>query len=114
MFYVLEIQHYLYIGAAGIVVAVSLILLIIRRKPRFTHNLDVSKYIEALGGLANINEIKATGSRLTVGFVRKEKINEQLLKELGVVSIVMMTKKAVLLMKATASKLAEEINKIKL
>ena len=69
--------------------------------------VDNNEWFDALGGKENIKEINATGSRLSLSLVDKEKINREKLKTLGVSSVVTMSNKVTLVIESKAEKIAE-------
>ena len=72
---------------------------------------DGESWVFALGEKENIKEITATRSRLSVALVDNEKIDRELLKKLGVTSILVMSNKVTLLIEDKAEQVAASIQK---
>ena len=97
-------------GALLLIVAIILVIYL------FTHrknkkSLDSSAWLLALGDKENVKEITATGSRLSVVLVDKEKIDREKLKELGVSSVLVMSNKVTLVIEDKAEQVANSIQK---
>ena len=94
----------------GVLLLVALIVLILvllhhkKNKP-----LDSSIWLIALGDKENIKEVSATGSRLSLVLVDKERIDREKLKELGVTSILVMSNKVTLVIEDKAEDIASSI-----
>ena len=93
-----------FLAAMGI-----LIYLIISKKKE--NKVSGGTWLLALGDKANVKEVSATGSRLTVNLEDKEKIDRIKLKELGVTSILVMSNKITLVIEGKAEKIANLIKK---
>ena len=68
-------------------------------------------WVFALGEKENIKEVTATRSRLSAILVDNEKIDRELLKKLGVTSILVMSNKVTLLIEEKAEQVAVSIQK---
>lgn len=82
-----------------------------RRKRRNKKFSDGEPWVFALGEKENIKEVSATRSRLSVVLVDNEKIDKELLKKLGVSSILTMSNKITLLIEEKAEEVAASIQK---
>lgn len=96
-------------------IVVSLIaIVIILIKKKFTSKKDdfssLEEYVEIFGGLANIIEVKARESRLSLVLKDYQVINEEKLKEKGVTSSIKMTNKITYVIGSMAKEIEEYIN----
>jgi phosphotransferase system IIB component len=88
-----------------LVLLTSFIFLKAKKKP--IKNYD--SYILSLGGIENIRSVSYKGSRLSIVLKNEELVNNQLLKELGVFSIIHITGKITLLIGAESENIAKFI-----
>ena len=88
-----------------ILVVIFIIRNFLNKSPKV--KVDNNDWFSALGGKENIKEINATGSRLSLNLVDKEKIDREKLKTLGVSSVVTMSNKVTLVIEDKAEKIAE-------
>ena len=100
------------IAGAGVLLVAAIIIVIYL----FTHrknkkSLDSGAWLIALGDKENIKEVNATGSRLSLVLVDKEKIDREKLKELGVSSVLVMSNKVTLVIEEKAEQVAASIQK---
>ena len=98
------------IAAADVLLIAAVIIIVylfIHRKSK--KPLDSSVWLLALGDKENIKEVSATGSRLSVVLVDKEKIDREKLKELGVKSVLVMSNKVTLVIEDKAEQIASSI-----
>lgn len=109
----LNIEYYLYIASAALLIFVVLGLIIFRKRPHTAPKLNAPAVIAAFGGAANVKEATAHSSRLTIYFINKTNIDEIKLKDLGIISVIYMSNKAILLIGDEALKLADAINHLK-
>ena len=98
------------IAGAGVLLVAAIIIIVYL----FTHHkskkpLDSSVWLLALGDKENIKEVSATGSRLSLVLMDKEKIDRAKLKELGVKSVLVMSNKVTLVIEAKAEQIASSI-----
>ncbi|MBQ6730349.1 MAG: PTS transporter subunit EIIB [Bacilli bacterium] len=100
----------------GLIVINSLMLLLviimvirfhIQKSPKV--KIDNNEWFMALGGIENIKEINAVGSRLSLNLNDKEAIDREKLKTLGVSSVVSMSNKVTLVIEGKAEKIAETL-----
>ena len=100
----------------GLIVINSLMLLLviimvirfhIQKSPKV--KVDNNEWFMALGGIENIKEINAVGSRLSLNLNDKEAIDREKLKTLGVSSVVSMSNKVTLVIEGKAEKIAETL-----
>lgn len=109
-----QIFDWILISASGLaLLSVLTGYIITKKRHHITVSLDVAPIIKGLGGLDNIASCSARGSRLSVLVVNPQLINQEDLKECGVSSIIIMSKKAVLLLGDTAMKTSDSINRAK-
>lgn len=87
-----------------------IVLLVIKHKKRKKH-FDGDSWIFALGEAENIKEVSATRSRLSVSLVDNDRIDRELLKKLGVSSVLVMSTKITLLIQDKAEEVANSIKK---
>ena len=95
--------------APAIIIPVS-----IKAKRRRNANKKLSNgeaWVFALGEKENIKEISATRSRLSVVLEDNEKMNKDLLKQLGATSVLVMSNKVTLLIEEKAEQVAQSIQK---
>jgi len=110
----LQLFEWIIIGAGALILLIGIISLVIYKKRNIKRlPFDGGPIITGLGGIDNIIEAKVRGSRLSVLIINPLLVNEALLKQHGVSSLVMMSKKAVLLLGETASNVAFAIDKAK-
>ena len=98
------------IACAAVLLIAALIIVIFlltHRQPKKV--ADSSVWLLALGDKENIKEVSATGSRLNVVLVDKEKIDREKLKELGVSSVLVMSNKITLVIEEKAELVASSI-----
>lgn len=72
---------------------------------------DSSKWLKALGGIDNIVDSSARGSRLTINLKDTSIVDDLALKNLGVTSIVKMSDKIILVIENKANDLLEILKK---
>ena len=72
---------------------------------------DSSKWLKALGGIDNIIDSSARGSRLTINLKDTSIVDDLTLKNLGVTSIVKMSDKIILVIENKANYLLEILKK---
>jgi phosphotransferase system IIB component len=110
----LQLYEWIIIGAGALVLLIGVIAFVLFRKRNVKRlPYDGRPIIAGLGGIDNIIEAKVRGSRLSVLIINPLLVNEAVLKQHGVSSLVMMSKKAVLLLGETASHVAFAIDKAK-
>ena len=99
--------------AASIIVLAAIFLIIIFaiRGQRTKKGVNNGVWLIALGDKENIKEVKATGSRLSLVLVDKERIDREKLKELGVSSVLVMSNKVTLVIEGKAEEIASSIQK---
>ena len=103
---------YFFFGGIALVVIVAIILVIVFVKARKGKTvINNSDWLIALGDKENIKEITATGSRLSLVLVDKEKIDREKLKQLGVSSVLVMSNKVTLVIEDKAEQIAASIQK---
>lgn len=96
-----------------IILAVIVIILITGRNKKAPakkiseHSSD--EWMDALGGIDNIIDASATGSRLSVKLKNKDLVNRDRLTELGVNNIVMMSDKITLVTNLDNQKIVEKM-----
>ena len=98
------------IAAAGVLLVAAIIIviyLVTHRKNK--KSLDSGAWLLALGDKDNVKEVSATGSRLSLVLVDKEKIDREKLKELGVSSVLVMSNKVTLVIEDKAEQVAASI-----
>jgi phosphotransferase system IIB component len=100
------------VGALFLLIGITAFIILKKRIVKQPYD-DAGPIIEGLGGIDNIIEAKVRGSRLSVLIINPMLVNEAILKQHGVISLVMMSKKAVLLLGETASNVAFAIDKAK-
>ena len=98
-------------GAGVLLVAAIFIVVYLLTHHKSKKPLDSSVWLLALGDKENIKEVSATGSRLSVVLVDKEKIDREKLKELGVKSVLVMSNKVTLVIEDRAELVAASIQK---
>ena len=105
----------LFVAFIALIVAPAIIIPVsITSSRRKRHNKkfsDGEPWVFALGEKENIKEVSATRSRLSVVLVDNEKIDKELLKKLGVSSILTMSNKITLLIEEKAEEVATSIQK---
>ena len=101
------------ISAVVVIAAVVILIIVFSSKKRKINKKfsDAEPWIFALGEKENIKEVSATRSRLSVTLVDNEKIDKELLKKLGVSSILTMSNKVTLLIEEKAEQVAQSIQK---
>ena len=103
---------YFFFGGIALVIIVAIILVValvnVRRGKATINNSD---WLIALGDKENIKEVTATGSRLSLVLVDKEKIDREKLKQLGVSSVLVMSNKVTLVIEDKAEQIATSIQK---
>ena len=99
--------------AASIIVLAAIFLIIVFaiRGQKSKKGVSSGAWLIALGDKDNIKEVKATGSRLSLVLVDKEKIDREKLKELGVSSVLVMSNKVTLVIEDKAEQIANSIQK---
>ena len=103
---------YFFFGGIALVVIVAIILVIVFVKARKGKTvINNSDWLIALGDKENIKEVTATGSRLSLVLVDKEKIDREKLKQLGVSSVLVMSNKVTLVIEDKAEQIATSIQK---
>ena len=98
------------IAGASILLIVAIIIviyLLTHRKNK--KSFDSGAWLLALGDKDNVKEVSATGSRLSLVLVDKEKIDREKLKELGVKSVLVMSNKVTLVIEDKAEQIASSI-----
>ena len=110
------LKNYAWIIALAVVVIILVTILIIfftgRKKSAPTKQVSQAspnEWQEALGGIDNILDIQATGSRLVAKLKNKELVNRDKLTELGVSSIVLMSDKITLVTNLDNQKIADSM-----
>ena len=98
-------------GAGVLLVAAIIIVIYLLTHRRSKKSLDSGAWLIALGDKENIKEVIATGSRLSLVLVDKEKIDREKLKELGVSSVLVMSNKVTLVIEEKAEQVAASIQK---
>ena len=98
-----------FVIAPAIVVPISITSA--RRKRRNKKFADSESWVFALGEKENIKEVSATRSRLNVVLEDNEKVDKELLKKLGVTSVLTMSNKITLLIEGKAEEVAASIQK---
>ena len=98
------------IAGAGVLLVAAIIIIVYL----FTHRkskkvADSGAWLLALGDKDNVKEVSATGSRLSLVLVDKEKIDREKLKELGVKSVLVMSNKVTLVIEDKAEQIASSI-----
>ena len=86
-----------------------IVLLVVNLRKRKGPSIDNNSWLIALGDKDNIKEVSATGSRLSVVLLDKEKIDREKLKELGVSSVLVMSNKVTLVIEGKAEVVASSI-----
>ena len=94
-------------GAFLLIVLLTLLIFFLKRKNK--KPVDNSVWLLALGGLENIKEVTAIGSRLSLVLIDKEKIDREQLKTLGVTSVLTMSNKVTLVIEGEAERIASSI-----
>lgn len=99
----------IWLAVVDALLIIVIVLMIIRNKVKSTPKNKVNNddWFVALGGKENVKEINATGSRLSLNLIDKEKIDREKLKTLGVSSVVTMSNKVTLVIEGKAEKIAE-------
>ena len=110
------LKNYAWIIALAIVaiILVCVVVILIRGRNAKTPAKQVSQasaneWQDALGGVDNIVDIQATGSRLVAKIKNKELVNREKLTELGVSSIVLMSDKITLVTNLDNQKIVDSI-----
>ena len=110
------LKNYAWIIAVAVVaiILVTVLIVLIRGRKSKGPNKQVSQaapneWLDALGGMDNIVDIQATGSRLVAKIKNKELVNRDKLTELGVSSIVLMSDKITLVTNLDNEKIVESI-----
>lgn len=85
------------------------VLLVAKLRKRKGPSINSSNWIIALGDKENIKEVSATGSRLSLVLVDKDKIDREQLKQLGVSSVLVMSNKVTLVIEDKAEQVASSI-----
>ena len=96
------------IGGVLLISAVT-VLLVANLRKRKGPSINSSNWIIALGDKENIKEVSATGSRLSLVLVDKDKIDREQLKQLGVSSVLVMSNKVTLVIEDKAEQVASSI-----
>ena len=100
------------IAGAGVLFVVAIIIVVyLLTHHKGKKSLNSEAWLLALGDKDNIKEITATGSRLSLVLVDKEKIDRDKLKELGVSSVLVMSNKVTLVIEKQAEQIASSIQK---
>ncbi len=107
----IDIPNEIYWIAIPLALAFSLtIAFFIFRRPRpKKYIIDVNPIVKAMGGSSNIISVRSAGSRLSFELQDMALIDQAALHDYGVSSVLIMTKKAVLLVGTTAGPLADAI-----
>ena len=115
----LFLRNYAWVLCLVVVVVILLTILVIYviKRPKDSKNkkkapIDSNEWISALGGLDNILEVSATGSRLSIKAKDASLINQDALKELGVSNIIKMSEKIVLVTELDNQKIVENIKNL--
>ena len=115
----LFLRNYAWVLCLVVVVVILLTILIIYiiKRPKDGKSkkkapIDSNEWITALGGLDNILEISATGSRLSIKAKDASLINQDALKELGVSNVIKMSEKIVLVTELDNQKIVENIRNL--
>ena len=112
------LKNYAWLLAVGVALIIILTIVIIfviknrkggRVKKKEESLATPDEWIDALGGKDNIVEASATGSRLSIQIKNTELINRELLTNLGVTNIVMMSNKITLVTNLDNQKIVEKI-----
>ena len=98
-------------GAGVLLIAAVIIVIYLVTHRKAKKSLDSGAWLIALGDKENVKEITATGSRLSLVLVDKEKIDREKLKELGVSSVLVMSNKVTLVIEDKAEQVAASIQK---
>ena len=113
------LRSYAWVLCVAVVVIILLTILIIFviKKPKKSSDkkkapIDSNQWVDALGGIENILEISATGSRLSVKAKDPSLINQEALKELGVSNIIKMSEKLILVTELDNQKIVENIKNL--
>ncbi len=105
----MEIYYYIFGVLLTAIILGCCIFLVIRSKKKTEVKEQANLYVEflkLLGGQDNIVEVEAKGSRLNLVLKDYSLMDEKKLKELGVSSIIKMTKKVTLVIGNMAEELA--------
>ena len=99
----------IWLAVVDALLIIVVVLMFIRYKVKSSPKNKVNNddWFNALGGKENVKEINATGSRLSLNLIDKEKIDREKLKTLGVSSVVTMSNKVTLVIEGKAEKIAE-------
>lgn len=98
-------------GAGVLLIAAVIIVIYLVSHRKGKKSFDSDAWLIALGDKENVKEITATGSRLSLVLVDKEKIDREKLKELGVSSVLVMSNKVTLVIEDKAEQVAASIQK---
>ena len=96
-------------GASILLIAAIIIVIYSLAHRKNKKSLDSGAWLLALGDKDNVKEVSATGSRLSLVLVDKEKIDREKLKELGVKSVLVMSNKVILVIEDKAEQIASSI-----
>lgn len=100
--------------AIVVIIAITIILVFVVKNHSKGDKKVSSKgneWIDALGGVENITDISAMGSRLTVTLKDNNLMNKEQLNALGVTNIMTMSNKVTLIIEDKAEKIASVISK---
>ena len=109
MLFKIESLYYL-IPAIIIVAIITAVIFFKFKKKERPITIDVEPFIEAFGGLANIEQISAKLSRMRLILHDASLLNQVQLKQLGAHSIIVMSQKVIVLMGDDATSICEQID----
>lgn len=106
------------IGIAGLILITVIILFVFTSKRKGTgvefkktSSFDNKVVIDALGGIENIIDHSINGSRISISIKDINKVNESVLKENSVKSIIKMSKKITLLVEGDSNEFYNNVFK---
>ena len=106
---------YICLGFVALILIVFIIVVVCKNKTngkvkKEEQPITQDEWFTALGGKENVQEVVATGSRLSVTLVDKEKINREQLTSLGVTNVMIMSNKLILVIEDKAEAIAKQLN----
>ena len=104
-------QLVIWLVAVDVALLLFVVFFVIRYHVKKSAKAQINNddWLMAVGGKENIKEVSAVGSRLSINFLDKEKIDREKLKTLGVSSVLVMSNKVTLVIEGKAEKIAESL-----
>ena len=86
-----------------ILLVIMVLIVVSKKKSKNKETKEFPELLEALGGVSNISNINLNGSRISLSFESKKNIDNEMIKENGVETIVLSNKKITLVIGKKAS-----------